>query len=252
MTVRHTVTGPEDAPVLVLSNSLGATLEMWDPQAEALAERFRLVRYDTRGHGGSDTPPGPYSIDDVGGDVLALLDHLGIERAHFAGLSLGGMTGMWLGINAPERIERLVLLCTSPLLGPPQGWADRAATVREQGTEAIVDVTLERWLTDDFRDEHPNTVQWLRAMFVGIEDEGYANCCSVVERMDLTDGLPRIAAPTLVIAGEQDPATPPEHAEGIAADIPDARVEVLDPGAHLINVERPDDVTRLIVEHLED
>jgi 3-oxoadipate enol-lactonase len=252
MIVRHTVMGPQDAPVLVLSNSLGATLEMWDAQAEALAERFRVVRYDTRGHGGSDVPPGPYSIDDVGGDVVALLDHLGVERAHFAGLSLGGMTGMWLGFNAPERIERLVLLCTSPLLGPPDGWADRAALVRERGTEAIVDATLERWLTDDFRAEHPNTVQWLTAMLVGMPDQGYANCCAVVEHMDLTDGLPHIAAPTLVIAGAQDPSTPPEHAEGIVAAIPDARLEVLDPGAHLINVERPDDVTRLIVEHLED
>ena len=153
MIPHHTVTGPDDAPVLVLSNSLGATMEMWDPQADALAERFRLVRYDQRGHGGSETPPGPYSIEDMGRDVLGLLDHLGVDRAHVAGLSLGGMAAMWLGFNAPERVDRLVLLCTSPLMGPAQMWADRAVTVREQGTQAIVDATLERWFTEDYRAE---------------------------------------------------------------------------------------------------
>jgi 3-oxoadipate enol-lactonase len=252
MTVHHTVTGPEDAPVLVLSNSLGTTSAMWDPQAEALAERFRLVRYDTRGHGESPTPPGPYSIDDVGGDVVALLDELGIERAHFAGLSLGGMTGMWLAGHAPERVDRLVLLCTSARMGPAQTWADRAATVREQGTGAIVEATLERWLTDGFRADHPNTVKRIRAMFESIDDEGYANCCAIIEHMDLTPDLGSIAAPTLVIGGAQDPSTPPaEHAEAIAAAIGGARLEVLDPGAHLLNIERPEDVTRLISDHLE-
>jgi 3-oxoadipate enol-lactonase len=246
----HTISGPEDAPVLVLSNSLGATLAMWDPQADKLAERFRLVRYDTRGHGSSETPPGPYSLDDVGNDLIELLDHLDVARAHIAGLSLGGMTAMWLAINAPERVEKLVLLCTSPLMGPAQTWVDRAATVREQGTEAIVDATLERWLTDDYRARHD--VSAIREMFVGIDDEGYANCCSIIERMDLVPNLDGISASTLIIAGAQDPATPPaEHAEKIAAGVPASRLEVLDPGAHLINVERPDAVTELILEHLE-
>ncbi|RKQ92173.1 3-oxoadipate enol-lactonase [Solirubrobacter pauli] len=249
MIPHHRVTGPADAPVLVLSNSLGTTLDMWKPQARALARRFRLVRYDTRGHGGSDTPPGPYTIGDVGRDVLDLLDHLGVERTHFAGLSLGGMTGQWLAINAPERIEKLVLLCTSPKMGPAQVWIDRAKTVREQGTEAIVDGTFERWFTADYRAEHDLSA--LRDMFVGVDDEGYARCCGIIETMDLTDGLPNISAPTLVIAGAQDPATPPaEHAEVIAGAIPRARLEVLDPAAHLASVERADDVTRLIKEHL--
>ena len=245
----HRVTGPEDAPVLVLSNSLGTTLDMWDPQAKALARTFRLVRYDTRGHGGSDMPPGPYSIEDVGRDVLDLLDDLQVERAHFAGLSLGGMTGQWLGINAPERIDKLVLLCTSPKMGPAQMWIDRAKTAREQGTGAIVDGTFERWFTEDFRKR--NDLSGLREMFVGIPDEGYASCCAIIERMDLTDGLPNISAPTLVIGGAQDPATPPDdHAAVIASAIPRARLEVLDPGAHLLNVERPQEVTDLIREHL--
>jgi 3-oxoadipate enol-lactonase len=250
MIPHHTVTGPDDAPVLVLSNSLGTTYEMWDQQAERLAERFRLVRYDTRGHGRSDTPRGPYSIDEAGGDVIDLLDHLGVEKAHIAGLSLGGMTAMWLGIATPLRVDRLVLLCTSPQMGPRELWVDRARTVREHGTQAIVDGTLERWLTEDYRASHD--ISWLREMFVGVSDEGYASCCSIIEHMSLTANLGQIRAPTLVIGGAQDPATPPaEHARKIAEAIVGARLEILDPGAHLINVERPDTVTHLILEHLE-
>ena len=245
----HRVTGPEDSPALVLSNSLGATLEMWRPQARPLARKFRLIRYDTRGHGGSEMPEGPYTIEDVGRDVLDLLDDLGIEQAHFAGLSLGGMTGQWLAINAPERIDKLVLLATSPKMVPAEMWVDRAKTVREQGTEAIVDGTFERWFTEAYRSEH-DLSDW-RAMFVGVPDEGYASCCSIIEQMDLTDGLPHVKASTLVIAGAQDPSAPPEdHAAVIAGAIPHAQLEILDPAAHLLNVERADDVTQLIREHL--
>jgi len=249
--VHHTVSGAQDAPVLVLSNSLGSTLAMWEPQADALAERFRLIRYDTRGHGASPVPPGPYSIDDVGADLIALLDHLGVERAHVAGLSLGGMTGMWLGIHAPERLGRLVALCTSARLGPPETWSERAATVRAQGTEAVADAGVRRWLTEAFSARRPDTAARLRDMIASIPDAGYAACCAVIERMDLTSRLGEIRAPTLVIAGAQDPATPPEHAERIVAGIPGARLEVLDPGAHLVNVEQPQAVTRLILEHME-
>lgn len=249
MIPHHLLSGPEDAPPLVLSNSLGATLAMWDPQHDALAERFRVIRYDTRGHGGSAVPPGPYSIDDLGRDVVELLDHLGVARAHFAGLSLGGMTGMWLGANAPERVDRLVLLCTSEKLGPPEMWAERQRTVREHGTAALVDATLERWFTEGYRARFDTSA--VRAMFESIDDEGYASCCAAIQHMDQSASLGAIAAPTLVIAGAQDPATPPAHARRIAAAIPHARLEVLDPGAHLVNVERPEAVTHLIIEHLE-
>jgi 3-oxoadipate enol-lactonase len=243
----HEVTG--DGPPLVLSNSLGATLAMWNPQMNTLSKRFRVIRYDTRGHGGSVTPPGPFSIDNAGADVIDLLNHLGIERTHFAGLSLGGMTGMWLGIAAPVRIDHLILMCTSPKMGPPQMWVDRARTVRAEGTEAIADATLGRWLTDDYRASHD--IAWIRDMFLGVDDEGYASACSIIEKMDLTTNLGQIRAPTLVIAGAQDPATPPQqHAAVIAKSIVGARLEVLD-GAHLINIERPDEVTRLMLEHLE-
>jgi 3-oxoadipate enol-lactonase len=249
--VHHVVTGPDDAPALVLANSLGADLRMWDPQAEALAHGFRLIRYDSRGHGASPVPDGPYTIDHLGQDVVALLDHLEIERAHFAGLSLGGMTGMWLAINAPERLDRLVLLCTSARLGPPDMWRERAEIVRAQGTEAVAEAGVGRWLTERFRAEHPDTAAWLRDMIAATPDAGYAASCAVIEHMDLTGGLASISAPTLVVAGAQDPSTPPEHAERIVAAVPHARLEVLDPAAHMANVEQPHAVLRLIRDHLE-
>ncbi|HET6548729.1 MAG TPA: 3-oxoadipate enol-lactonase [Solirubrobacter sp.] len=250
MIPHHVVTGPEDAPALVLANSLGTTLAMWDAQVAALAERFRLIRYDTRGHGGSAAPPGPYSIDDAGRDVVELLDALDVEQAHVAGVSLGGMTALWLAINAPGRVHRLVPICTSAKLGPPESWAERSALVRAQGTEAIVDATMERWFTADHR--AADDLAAMRAMFTGTDDEGYASCCSIIEHMDLTPGLKGITAPTLVIAAAQDPSTPPDpHATTIADAIADARLEVLDPGAHLVAVERPQAVADLILEHLE-
>jgi 3-oxoadipate enol-lactonase len=251
MIPHHVVTGPEDAPALVLSHSIGSTHAMWDAQAGPFAERFRLIRYDTRGHGGSDTPPGPYSIDDLGTDVIELLDHLGIERAHVAGLSLGGMTAIWLAINAPERVERLALLCTTSQHGPPEMWVDRARQAREEGMASLADLTMQRWFTDGFREREPQTVERLRAMFAATDAEGYANCCAVLERGNLTPRLPEITADALVIAAAQDPSTPPDpHALKIRDGIPGARLEIFDPGSHMITVERPGDVTRLVLEHL--
>jgi 3-oxoadipate enol-lactonase len=248
--VHHVVTGPPDAPALVLSNSLGATLAMWDRQAEPFAERFRLVRYDIRGHGRSPVPPGPYSIDDVGADLIALLDHLEIERAHIAGVSLGGMTAMWMGIHAPERVDRLVLCCTSAKLGPPEMWVERAATVRAHGTGAVAAAGVGRWLTDGYRASHPEVAAELEAMIASTPAEGYASGCAILEHMDLEPRLGEIRAPTLVIAAAQDPSTPPEHGERIAWAIPGARFELVDPGAHLAVIERPDVVTPLMLGHL--
>jgi 3-oxoadipate enol-lactonase len=250
--LNHRINGPYDAPVVVLSNSLGSSMEMWAPQIPALSVRFRVMRYDQRGHGESPVPPGPYGFQDLGQDVLDLLDRNDIERAHFVGLSMGGMTGMWLGANAPERIDRMVLLCTTPYFGTPETWIDRAATVRAEGTEAVADAGVERWFTDGFRESQPAVVARMRAMIASQPDEGYAECCGALERLDLRDQLGRIQAPTLVIAGAQDPSTPPDpHAKLIAERIPGARLEVLDPGAHLLNVERAPDVTDLILDHLE-
>jgi 3-oxoadipate enol-lactonase len=247
--VGYEIGGPDDAPALVLSNSLGSTIAMWDPQVPTLAERLRAIRYDHRGHGTSPVPPAPYELADLGADALRLLDRLGLERVHWCGLSLGGMVGMWMAINAPERIDRLVLCCTSARLGPPDMWAQRAATVRADGVEAIADAGLERWLTADFRAHEPAATAKVRAMLVATPDEGYAACCGVIERMDLLPELGAVRAPTLVIAGRHDPATPPEHAERIVAGIPGARLELVD-AAHLATIEQPRTMSRLIAGHL--
>jgi 3-oxoadipate enol-lactonase len=237
-------------PPLLLGGSLGTTPAMWDANVAALAANHRVVRFDHRGHGRSPRPPGPYAIAELGRDVLALMDELGLERAAYCGLSLGGMVGMWLAANAPERIERLVLLCTSAYL-PQGGWAERAAAVRAAGTtEAIADRVVGRWLTAPFAAARPDVAAALRALLVSIDPDGYAACCGAIERMDLRADLGRIAAPTLVVAGEHDEATPPEHSRAIAAGIAAARLELV-PAAHLANVECPDEVARLVLDHLD-
>jgi 3-oxoadipate enol-lactonase len=236
-------------PPLLLGSSLGTTLAMWDANLGALAASHRVVRFDHRGHGRSPSPPGPYAIADLGGDVLALMDDLDIARAAYCGVSLGGMVGMWLAANAPERVDRLVLLCTSAHL--PQGaWAERAAAVRSAGSaEPIADRVVGRWLTPPFATARPELAAALRAQLVSVDPEGYAACCDAIGRMDLRPQLGRIAAPTLVVAGERDEATPVEHAREIAARIAAARLATV-PAAHLANVERPDEVARLVLDHL--
>lgn len=250
--VHHSEDGPVGAPVLVFSNSLGTTAAMWEPQVAALADRYRIVRYDTRGHGRSPVPPAGADVDlaDLGADLLALLDNLGVARAHLCGLSLGGMTAMWVAAHAPERVDRLVLCATSAWLGPPEGWYERAAVVRTQGTKAIAAASLARWFTAGLLAARPDVAAWAEDMLEGIPDEGYAACCGVIARMDLRPALGRITAPTLVIAGADDPATPPDHGRLIAESIPAARFEVLSPAAHLLNIEQADRVTALIAAHL--
>ena len=250
MIPNHQVEGAPDAPVLLLGGSLGTSLEMWDGQL-ALAGSLRIVRFDHRGHGQSPSPPGPYEIEDLARDVIDLMDALEIERAFYAGLSIGGMLGMWLGANAPERVERLVLICTSSQMGPATMWQERAATVRAAGTtEPIADAVVDRWLTPAFANEHPEARARLRAMLVSADPQGYAACCGAIERMDLRGDLPQIAAPTLVISGAGDLATPVEHQRLIAAAIPGARHEILAPAAHIAAVEQAEAVNRLIGEHL--
>jgi 3-oxoadipate enol-lactonase len=247
--LHHVLEGPDDAPVLVMANSLGTTLHMWDEQAPALSAHFRLLRYDHRGHGGSPVPPGPYKIDDLGRDVLALLDRLELERVFFCGLSIGGMAGMWLASEAPERVGRLVLCCTSARVAPDV-YDSRARTVREHGVGAVADAVLERWFTPAFREDHPDVVEWAGRMLRGTPAEGYAGCCEAIRDMDLRGRLGEILVPTLVIAGADDPATPPEHAGLIRASIPGARLEVIPQAAHLANVERPEALATAILDHL--
>lgn len=246
-----TESGRADAPPLVLSNSLGCTLDMWEHQLEALGEHHRVIRYDQRGHGGSPAGAGPATLSDLGSDVLALLDHLDVRSASFAGVSLGGMVGMWLAAHAPARIDRLALCCTSALLTPREMWLDRAAAVREHGTSEIVSATVERWFTPNFRQHCASETAQYAAMIANADDECYASCCEVIAGMDLRGDLASITVPTLVVAGADDPATPPEHGESIAAGIGgNARLEVVPHAAHLANVERPQEVNRLLVEAL--
>lgn len=248
--LHHLVEGPDDAPALVLLNSLGATLAMWEPQIEAFAAEFRVVRCDTRGHGRSPVPPAPYSIADLGGDVVALLDRLGIARAHIAGVSMGGMIALWLATHAPERVDRIVPCCTSAKLGPPQMWRDRAAAVRAGGTEAVADGVLARWVSPVWAAVHPEEYGRLRDMIASTPAEGYVGGCAAIEVMDQEPDLERIVAPTLVIAGADDPATPPDHGARIAARIPGARMAVIPHAMHLANIEQSAQVTERIVGHL--
>ncbi|OLT30625.1 3-oxoadipate enol-lactonase [Nocardiopsis sp. CNR-923] len=248
--VHHTESGPAKAPPLVLAGSLGSTLRMWDPQVEALSADFRVIRYDHRGHGGTPAPTGPYSMADLGADVLRLLDRLGIRRAHFAGLSLGGMVGQWLGVHAPERIDRLALLATSPHIGPPSTWRDRIAIVRERGAGALADAVVERWFTPAYAKEHSEEVARIRDEIAATDPEGYAGCCAAIEHHDVRGVLDRIQAPTLVLAGADDAGTPPRgHGELIAERVPDARLVVLDDAAHLLSWQRAAKVNTLLAEH---
>ncbi|GIJ76260.1 3-oxoadipate enol-lactonase [Micromonospora phaseoli] len=245
------VDGPPEGPVLVLGSSLGTTGAMWQPQVPALAARLRVIRYDHLGHGGSPVPPGPYTIDLLGRKVLRLLDDLGVGRVHYAGLSLGGMVGMWLAAHAPERIDRLALLCTSASLGPADGWRARAATVRAGRLDTIADTIVERWFTPGFAAAHPETVAAYRDLLTAVPTAGYAACCEAIAGMDLRADLAAVRAPTLVIGAADDLATPPVHAAAIAERIPSARLAVLDGAAHLANVEQPEAVTRLLTAHFD-
>lgn len=242
--------GPEDAPALMLSNSLGTALDMWDDQMPALAEHFRVLRYDQRGHGGSPAPPGPYSVDDLAADALGLLDRHGLDRVSFCGASLGGMTAMWLAINAPQRIDRLALCCTSAHLPPPDRWLERAATVRAQGMGAVAEASLERWFTPTLRGRRPETVERLERSLLEADPEGYAGCCEAIAEIDLRPQLATIHAPTLVITGEDDLSTPPDHGRLISEQVEDGHCLMLSPARHLANVERPDDVNRALLDHL--
>jgi 3-oxoadipate enol-lactonase len=245
------VTGRPDGPVVVLSNSLGSTHQMWDAQLTDLEQRFRVVRYDTRGHGASPVPLGPYGIDDLADDLVALLDRLEVERAHIVGLSLGGMTAMKVAARNPDRVDRLVLLCTSARLAPASGWTDRAATVRAHGTGAVAAAVVERWFTAEHLATRPDVRERHEVMVAVTPAEGYAGCCEAIAALDLRDDLSSIVAPTLAIAGADDPATPPAKLRKIADGVKDGRLLVVSHAAHLANAEQPDAINRAVIEHLE-
>jgi 3-oxoadipate enol-lactonase/4-carboxymuconolactone decarboxylase len=242
----HSVEGPDRAPVVVLISSLGTTGELWEPQVPALRRRFRVVRPEHRGHGGSTAPAGPYAIADLGRDLVELLDHLQVERASLCGVSLGGMVAMWVAAHHPDRVERLVLACTAPALPPASAWQERAALVRAEGVAGLLPTLLERWFADPER----APVELVSSMLAATDAEGYAACCEALAGMDLRADLAAITAPTLVIAGAADPVVPPRLAVELQEAIGGAGLVVLAGAAHLANLDRPEGFTDAVVRHL--
>jgi 3-oxoadipate enol-lactonase/4-carboxymuconolactone decarboxylase len=244
------VEGPPGAPVLILLNSLGTSAAMWDPQMPVWRDRFRVVRCEHPGHGGTAADPGPYRIADLADRVVELLNHLGEPTASICGLSLGGMVALSVATRHPDRVERLVLACTAAHLPPASGWAERAATVREQGTGVLLEAQLGRWFTPGFPARRPDIAALVATMLGAAEPEGYAGCCEAIAGMDQRADLAAVNAPTLVLAGAEDPVTPPVMALELATGIPGAALTVLAGAAHLANLEQPDRFTAAVTDHL--
>ncbi|WP_169946632.1 3-oxoadipate enol-lactonase [Microbispora sp. H11081] len=248
MITHHRFDGPPDAPVVVLGPSLGTTLDLWEPQLPALTRTWRVLRYDLPGHGGSPSTTGvprDLTVDDLAAGVLALLDRHDVDTAAYAGVSLGGAVGTTLALRAPDRVASLVLCCTSARFGDPESWRERAALVRAQGTRPLREATKGRWFTPGF----PGAGRYLD-MLAGADPEGYAACCDALAAFDVRDRLGEVRAPALVVAGAEDPATPPAHAEVLARGIPGAELLVVPGAAHLATAERPDVVNEAITRHL--
>ena len=250
MRLDYRLHGPEGAHVVVLSSSLGTTQELWSRQLPELEQRFRVLTYDHPGHGASELPEDASTVERFADGLLGLLDELRLRRVSLCGVSLGGMVGMALALDAPERVERLVLACTSAHTGPRDRWAERSRIVRTEGMQAILDSVVRRWFTPAFEHEEPETVGRFRAMLAATPPEGYARCCQAIGTWDARERISAIAVPVLVVAGADDSALPVEHAELIASRIPGARLVILERAAHLANVERAEAFTSAVLEHL--
>jgi len=249
--MHYAVSGDRSLPVLVFSNSLGASLAMWEPQIQALGSNFRLLRYDTRGHGQSNATEGGHSIADLGRDVLRLLDTLEIERASFCGLSMGGLVGQWLGVHAPDRLHKLVLANTAAKIGAPEVWNARIALVLREGLDPVIPGTLERWFTPAFHAAHPEIVAATAAMLKTTDVPAYAACCAAIRDADFRCSIQAISTPALVVAGTHDPVTPPSDGRFLAENIPGASYVELS-AAHLSNVEAAPGFNAALVEFLRD
>ena len=247
--IAYALDGPADAPTLVLSNSLGTTMDMWAPQVPVLARSFRVLRYDMRGHGASDAPPGPYTIAILGRDVVALLRHVGCARAHFCGLSMSGLVGLWLALNEPAFLDHLVLANTAARIGPPEIWTTRIARIEAEGMPAVADAVVQRWFMPAFIAAQSPAFISARQMLRDSPAAGYAAACAAVRDADFRDDLGRIATPTLVIAGTHDLAATPADGRYMAERIADACYVELD-ASHLSNLERPAEFTQALVDFL--
>jgi 3-oxoadipate enol-lactonase len=250
--INYQVDGPANGPVLLFINSLGTNLGMWAPQARTLANRVRIIRYDTRGHGLSDAPPGPYTVERLGLDALALLDALGVDRANVCGLSLGGLTALWLAIHHPDRVGRAVFANTAARIGSPETWSARIAAVEAGGMAAIRDAVLARFLSAGFREREPGMTDTVGAMLLTTPPQGYIGCCAALRDADLRNLISTIEARSLVIGGELDEATPPAQAEDLHAGIVPSELMVIPGVAHLSNLEAPDLFSRRLLELITD
>jgi 3-oxoadipate enol-lactonase len=251
--VKYTLNGPASAPVVTLSHSLATDLGMWEPQAQALAVRYRVLRYDTRGHGGTDAPLGPYSLELLARDAIGLLDALGIERTHFVGLSMGGMIGQLLGLTRPEKLRTLALCDTASRI-PPEArpmWDERVRTAETQGMEPHVLPTLGRWFTPPFLERHPPVVETVRRMIRSTDPKGYAGCCQAIKLLDLTDRLSAIRVPTLILVGDEDAGTPVAASRTIHERIPGSQLVLIPNASHLSNLEQPEAFTQALLGFLE-
>jgi len=248
--IHYCLEGPKVAPVVLFSNSLGADYAMWNPQATSLANRFRILRYDTRGHGQSSLTRGPYSIDQLAKDAVNLLDSLDLARVHFCGLSMGGMIGMWLAIHVRERVDKLILCSTAEKIGTAEMWNTRIATVKKEGMKPVAAAAIERWFTAGFREKNPATVAATKKVLEETKPEGYAACCAAVRDFDFRGKVSGIRAPTLAIAGSHDPATPPADLRSLAEHISAARYAEI-AGAHLCNIEDASHFTAEVSAFLE-
>jgi 3-oxoadipate enol-lactonase len=250
--VNYTFDGPVSAPVVTLSHSLATDFAMWEPQMAALTSRYRVLRYDTRGHGGTDAPSGAYSLDTLAEDAKQLLGGLGVDRTHWVGLSMGGMIGQSLALSAPG-IFRSLALCDTTSRIPAEAkplWQERIQTAESQGMEPLVEPTIARWFTPPFREQKKDVVDQVRAMIRRTSPRGYAGCCHAIAALDLTDRLPAITLPTVVIVGADDQGTPVAASRTIQAQVNGARLVVLDSAAHLSNMEQPEKFTQALMEFL--
>jgi 3-oxoadipate enol-lactonase len=250
--VHYQVVGPSDGPVLVFVNSLGSDLRIWQEVAPAFAERFRVILYDKRGHGLSDAPSAPYTMDEHTDDLLALLDHLGVEKASLVGLSVGGMIAQRMAVRAPERVQSITLCCTAAKIGTPELWADRIGAVETGGIEPIADAVLQRWFTPLFHETRADDLAGWRNMLVRTPAHGYAGTCAAIRDADLRPDAGRIAVPTLCVAGDQDGSTPADLVKGTADLIPGARFALIPGAGHIPCVEKPAELSGLITQHLKE
>ncbi|MCG7391750.1 3-oxoadipate enol-lactonase [Microvirga sp. ACRRW] len=250
--LHHQVVGRPDGPALVFNNSLGSDFRIWQEIAPAFTDRFRVVLYDKRGHGLSDAPPAPYTIDDHTDDLLALLDHLKVESASLVGLSVGGMIAQRAAVRAPQRVKAVVLCCTAAKIGAPELWAQRIAAVEQGGIEPIVESVLQRWFTPDFHETRKDELAGWRNMLVRMPAHGYAGTCAAIRDADLTADAGKIAVPTLCVAGDQDGSTPADVVQGTANLIPKARFALIEGCGHIPCVEKSKVLTQLIQNHLQE